>query len=182
MSAESFDVEDLELAQNGELDALFGRYQQRTLAFIASMGIRGAEAEDVQQKAWMRVVEALRKKSFEGHFRGWLFQIVRNTAIDMIRKKKPDPMSVEIAEATVASTVTPEQPMIDSEYKAAVSSCVEALEHEQREIVKGRLSGDNYQTIAGRLKISNARAHRIYFDAKNALRECLLHRYPEFVS
>ena len=182
MPAEIFDNEDVALARNQDVDALFHRYQQRTLAFIASLGIRGADAEDVQQKAWMRVVEALRAKPFEGHFRGWLFQIVRNTAIDMMRKKRPDPISTEIAEATIASNDTPEQPMIDREYKSAVSSCVDALDVEQREIVRGRLAGESYDTISNRLKISTPRAHRIFFDAKNALRACLQGRFPEVVS
>ena len=182
MSAKIDDEEDLEFARDLDIDALYNRYKQRTLAFIASMGIQGADAEDVQQKAWVRIVQSLREQPFEGHFRGWLFQIVRNTAIDMMRKKRPDPMSAEIAEATIADSGSPDQPMIDNEYRAAVSSCIEALEDEQRDLVRGRLAGDNYQTIAQRLKISTAKAHRIFFDAKQALRECLLRRFPEVIS
>ena len=181
MPANNFDTEDLDFARNEDVESLFHRYQQRTLAFIASLGLRGADAEDVQQRAWMRVVEGLRKKPFEGHFRGWLFQIVRNAAIDMMRKKRPDSMTAEIAAATIASGNCPEQPLIDREYQSAVSSCVEALESEHRKIVQGRLAGENYETIASRLNISTSRAHRIFFDAKNALRECLQGRFSEVV-
>lgn len=168
-----FDAEDLGLARRVDVDALYGRYSRRTFAFLASMGIRGADADDVQQKAWLRVWESLRKKTFEGHFRGWLFQIVRNTAIDTMRKKRPESLDTTVAEATLSSDASPDQPMIDAEYKAALASCVGKLDEQQQAIVRGRLAGESYEHIASNMQIATSRAHRMFFAAKKALADCL---------
>ena len=170
---DTFDAEDLEFARCVDIDALYQRYDRRTYAFLASLGVRGADADDIQQKVWMRVLEALRKKPFEGHFRGWLFQIVRNTAIDSMRKKRPEPLDAEIAEATISDSSAPDQGLIDAEYKAAVAKCVERLDDVQQQIVRGRLAGESYDVICERLQITASRAHRQFFDAKQALTVCL---------
>ena len=172
---EDFDAEDLEFARRADIESLYQRYDRRTFAFLASLGIRGADAEDIHQKAWMRVLEALRKKPFEGHFRGWLFQIVRNTAIDSMRKKRPESLDAEIAQETIADASGPEESLIDEEYKSAVARCVERLDENQQHIVRGRLAGESYDTICERLQITTARAHRQFFDAKKALAACLEH-------
>jgi len=169
----TFDQEDLELARRVDVDSLYRRYDKRTFAFLASMGIRGSDADDIHQRAWMRVLEALRKKPFEGHFRGWLFQIIRNTAIDAMRKKRPDSLDTEVAEATIGETSAPDQRLIDAEYQSALTHCLGKLEQAQREIVRGRLAGENYDQISKRLEIPTSRAHRVFFDAKTALATCL---------
>lgn len=170
---DTFDAEDLEYARRADVDALYRRYQRRTFAFLASLGVRGADADDIQQKVWIRVLETLRQQSFEGHFRGWLFQIVRNTAIDAMRKKRPEPLDTEIAEATISDARDPEQGLIDEEYKLMVAKCVDQLDSTQQQIVRGRLAGESYEVICQRLQIATSRAHRQFFDAKQALTACL---------
>ena len=172
-STTEFDAEDLEFARRVDVDPLYRRYSRRTFAFLSSMGIRGADADDIHQKAWVRVLTALQKKPFEGHFRGWLFQIVRNTAIDAMRKKRPDSLDANVAEETISHSDAPDQPMIDAEYQSALASCVGELDEQQSQIVKGRLAGDNYTVICERMQITTSRAHRIFFDAKQALASCL---------
>ena len=171
--SDQLDQEDLSLAQRADVDALYRRYDQRTFAFLASLGIRGPDADDIHQKAWLRVLESFRKKQFEGHFRGWLFQIIRNTAIDAMRKKRPEPLDTEVAEATISVASQPDQPLIDAEYQAAVAECVNQLKGHQRELIRGRLSGQTYDGIAQQLEITTARAHRLFFDAKANLAKCL---------
>lgn len=167
------DRDDLELARQVDVDVLYRRYSRRTLAFLSSLGIRGADADDIHQKVWVRVLESLRKHPFEGHFRGWLFQIARNTAIDSMRKKRPDLLDATVAEATVSDSTGPEQSLIDAEYQAALTNCVDKLDDLQRRIVRSRLSGDDYSSICKSLAITTSRAHRLFFDAKEELAQCL---------
>ena len=173
MQTDEFDNEDLDLARAKDVGSLYRRYDRRTYAFLASLGIRGSDADGVHQRAWLRVLEALRKKPFEGHFRGWLFQVVRNTAIDAMRKKRPEALDSDVAAATISDTRLPEQSMIDAEYQAAVARCVDRLETTQREIVRGRLAGESYDAISKRLEIKTDRAHRLYFNAKTSLGKCI---------
>jgi len=168
-----FDAEDLAFARRVDFDALYERYSRRTFAFLTSLNIRGADAEDVHQKVWMRVLEALRKKTFEGHFRGWLFQITRNSAVDLMRKKQPDSLDTTVAEETISVNHSPDQSMIDAEYQSALANCVGKLEPQQRTIVRFRLAGADYTKISEKMQLSSARAHRIFYDAKKALASCL---------
>lgn len=172
-STSEFESEDLNLARRVDVDSLYRRYSRRTFAFLASMGIRGADADDIHQQVWVRVMSALRKKPFEGHFRGWLFQIVRNTAIDAMRKKRPDALDANLAEKVIATSDAPDQSLIDAEYQSALESCVGKLDENQRQIVQRRLAGDTYDSISESMQIATSRAHRLFFDAKQALATCL---------
>lgn len=167
------DAEDLRLASQADVEELYRRYSVRTLAFLSSMGVRGADADDIHQRVWMRVLESLRKKQFDGHFRGWLFQIVRNAAIDAMKKKRPEPLDASVAEVTLSVDAAPYQSMIDAEYRDALANCLQQLADDQQKIVRSRLTGDGYQVVAKTLGITTARAHRIFFDAKQSLATCL---------
>ena len=165
--------DDVALARSIDIDTLYQRYSRRCLAFLSSLGVRGADADDVLQKAWLRIFQSLGKKPFEGHFRGWLFQILRNTAIDSMRKKRPEALSEADADSATDDIAAPDQSMIDAEYKSALQNCLENLETDARQIVSGRLAGESYELVAEKLEIQTSRAHRIFFDAKQSLGNCL---------
>ncbi|MGB7325652.1 MAG: sigma-70 family RNA polymerase sigma factor [Rubripirellula sp.] len=165
--------DDEELARAVDVDALYRRYGRRSFAFLASLGVRGSDADDVGQIAWMRVLESLRKQPFEGNFRAWLFQILRNTAIDMMKKKRPDSLDDVVANQTAAILPSPDQNLIDAEYHAALQSCLDRLDDQSRMIVRQRLAGQGYPSIAETMSISTARAHRMFFSAKESLTHCL---------
>ena len=173
LPTQELDRDDLELARRIDIDALYDRYRQRTFAFLASLGVRGADAEDVHQKVWIKVFQTLRERPFEGHFRGWLFQVLRNAAIDLMRRKRPESIEETGADSVVAATASPDASLIEAEQQAALTRCVEQLESQQRAIVVGRLSGETYSQISGRLNIESSRAHRIFFDAKQTLSDCV---------
>ena len=166
-------IDDVDLARAVDITSLYEKYSRRSLAFLASMGVRHADAEDVAQKAWLRVFQSLNKKPFEGHFRGWLFQILRNTAIDAMRKKRPEAWDEATAESATDDIAAPDQSLLDAEYSVVLKGCLETLEPDTRKIVSGRLAGDSYEAVANALNVQTARAHRLFFDAKKALAACL---------
>ncbi|WP_186775714.1 sigma-70 family RNA polymerase sigma factor [Rubripirellula tenax] len=171
------DHDDNVLARAVDVDSLYRRYGRRSFAFLASMGVRGSDADDVQQIAWMRVLESLRKQPFEGHFRAWLFQILRNAAIDMMKKRRPDSIDHALADQTAASIPPPDQTLIDEEYRSELESCLQRLDEASRMIVRKRLAGLGYDSIATEMSISTARAHRMFFSAKESLTQCLSSGY-----
>ena len=156
-----------------DVEALFEKYGRRVLAFLSTMGIRGADADDIHQQAWIKIIRSLEQSPFEGNFRAWLFKIVRNTAIDAKRKKTPELIDPTTSQSIVATHDSPDQSMIDSDYQRQLSTCLERLPEDARTLIQGRLAGDNYQTIAHRMKLDVTRAHRIFFDAKRSLTQCL---------
>ena len=66
--------------------ALFNRFSPRTLAYL--QGLVGDDADDVQQEVWLAVYRNLRTLSNPGAFRTWLFQMTRNRAVDVWRKRR----------------------------------------------------------------------------------------------
>ena len=173
MNLESEDARDLVLARDGNVAALHQLYGRRSLAFLSTLGVRGSDAEDVLQKSWLSVIEHLRKKPFTGSFRAWLFQILRNTATDAFRKRRPEPLHPTTAEQTSDGQLAPDALLIEEEYMRAIQDCVRRLPELLRNLVVARMTGEAYDTISDRLQVDVARAHRLFFDAKKSLTLCL---------
>lgn len=71
------------------MDCLVGRYRQAFFSWFLGMTGSRADAEDLFQDLWVRVIRHAGR--FENvSFRAWLWQIARNLLIDFRRKKKPD--------------------------------------------------------------------------------------------
>src|SRR3954469_14981273 len=72
-------------------DAAFGaihdRYRDRLVAFARRLlAGTGYDAEDVVQDAFIRALHGLRTTDTEMHLRPWLYMIVRNRAMDDLRR------------------------------------------------------------------------------------------------
>lgn len=117
------------------------------------------DAEDMVQESFMKAL-----RYFEG-FRGddgraWLLTIVRNTCYSWLEAKKSCPTvffdededSLEtqmLASSTASLTVNPEQHLMQSQDKALLSTAIEALPLEFREVLILReLEDFSYQQIA----------------------------------
>lgn len=165
--------EDLSLAQTCDIDALYNKYAHRSLAFLGSRGLNNADSEDVLQQAWLKIYKSLQKKQFEGNFRSWLFQILRNAAIDHQRKRKPESYDPTFGQDTFSTDSPPDAGLIESEYQADLKDCMDRLDDESKRLLKMRLSGEDYSAIASALSINVQRAHRLFFDVKASMKQCL---------
>ena len=80
----------VELVRAGRDDAfsvIHDRYRDRLVAFARRLlAGTGHDAEDVVQDAFMRALTGLRATDAEMHLRPWLYMIVRNRAMDELRK------------------------------------------------------------------------------------------------
>lgn len=171
-------AEELHWARGGDVARLYLRYGQRTLAFLISLGLGRDDAEDVHHQVWMKLLQTLPQQSLDGSFRAWLFQVMRNAAVDWMRKKKPSLLDATTIESTVgeASDESVESIFIQQEYLDALSRCLGRLDETSRELVRGRLSGKDYPQLAASLQLEIARAHRVFFDAKESLSRCIRKR------
>jgi RNA polymerase sigma-70 factor (ECF subfamily) len=109
----------LEQARRGEdigFLTLYRTLQPRLLRFLAVRTTDGAD--DVAAETWLQVVRDLQR--FRGDaedFRGWLFTVARNRAVDAARAAKVRP-SVPVADVTAIGVAA-----------VAPSAEVQALEH-----------------------------------------------------
>ena len=87
--AEDPDVARLRRGDLNALSELVARYQNRLYRYLLRIVRQPAEAEDLFQQTWLKVVEKIR--SFDGNrnFDAWLFTLGRNLAIDHLRRIRP---------------------------------------------------------------------------------------------
>jgi RNA polymerase sigma-70 factor, ECF subfamily len=91
---------DVARLRRGDLNALselMAKYQNRLYRYLLRIVRRPAEAEDLFQQTWLRVVEEIR--SFDGsrNFDAWLFTLARNLAIDYLRRIHPQSLDEPFA-------------------------------------------------------------------------------------
>src|SRR5580658_2384212 len=76
---------DVVRLRRGDLNALselITRYQNRLYRYLLRIVRQPAEAEDLFQQTWLRVVEKIRSFDASHNFDAWLFTLARNLAID----------------------------------------------------------------------------------------------------
>ena len=83
---------DVVRLRRGDLNALselITRYQNRLYRYLLRIVRQPAEAEDLFQQTWLRVVEKIRSFDASSNFDAWLFTLARNLAIDHLRRIRP---------------------------------------------------------------------------------------------
>lgn len=68
--------------------ALVKRHYGAVIYYLASLGVRREDAQDVTQETFINAYNKLRQYKFSGSFVGWLLRIARNRYIDKFRKEK----------------------------------------------------------------------------------------------
>jgi len=151
-------------------EALYRRHSRLLLAFLSSRTTRN-QLEDLHQVVWQKVWQFLPGQFKGGNFRAWLYQIARNQLIDFSRKRKPTDSSEAVESAH--TTEEPGAALLDEEKKQILQRCLQHLQQEMADIVRGRLAGENYDTICERMDLAPARAHKLFFQAREQLSGCV---------
>jgi RNA polymerase sigma-70 factor (ECF subfamily) len=86
-------ISDYLEGNEGALAVLVDRYIGDAYTFAVRLTSDTQAAEDIVQESFMKAWKNMRKFIPGNSFRGWLFSIIRNTAIDFLRKKKAVPFS-----------------------------------------------------------------------------------------
>lgn len=91
MPDQQSDAELIQTVLDGNTDALgplLGRYEQPALRYAVSIVGNGDDAEDVLQTAFIKAYRNLRAFDIKRSFQPWLFRIVRNEALNWLRKHR----------------------------------------------------------------------------------------------
>ncbi|HKV04005.1 MAG TPA: sigma-70 family RNA polymerase sigma factor [Candidatus Acidoferrales bacterium] len=112
---------DVARLRRGDLDALSAlitRYQNRLYRYLLRLVRERAEAEDLFQETWLRVVEKIRKFDPNRNFDAWLFTVARNLAFDRLRRIRPESLDepapgMESNESAVSRLVSGERPALE---------------------------------------------------------------------
>jgi RNA polymerase sigma-70 factor (ECF subfamily) len=184
------DQEVVELARKGKEVAyreLLRRYQRPVFSLIYRM-VRDRElAEDLAQETFVKVLNALDRYRSEYKFSSWVFKIANNAAIDHLRRKEldtlsleggPDATTPERVEATALQlgdqTESPLDELEARELGSTLEKAIGSLRPEYRScIILRHVEGRPYDEIAGILDLPLGTVKTYIHRARAELKECL---------
>jgi RNA polymerase sigma-70 factor (ECF subfamily) len=165
----------LEIAQP-EIDvATLVETYSRLLFRVAHSVLRNqAEAEDVVQDVFVRVIERRRSLQAIRYMRVWLIRIAWNLALDRRRRIRPVQMDETFAENLAANTVPADERLEQSQRMKAVLREMERLPKAERQILLlsaiEELGTAEMSKVVGR---SESAVRALLFRARTRLRERL---------
>lgn len=168
---------------------LIGRYQRPVLSLIYRLVHDRELAEDLAQETFIKVLNALDRYNPSYKFSSWIFKIAHNTAIDQLRKKDPETISLdgsphaETAEQTAASTIvavatdeTPEEFTASRELGREINKALAGLRPEYRTaIILWHVEGRPYDEIAEIMDLPLGTVKTFIHRARKELKQILAH-------
>ena len=131
------------------VDLLVARYRQALFSWFVGMTGNHADAEDLFQELWFRVIRHAGRFN-DVSFKAWVWKIARNLVIDFRRKKKPD-VSLDAVEdeddqplldQLTSSARGPAEAVERDDLSKRVLKAVGTLPQIQREVFLMRVQGN----------------------------------------
>ncbi len=165
------DAELMRSVQQGDLSA-FEQIVLRHQAVAWNTACRflndPAEAEDVAQEAFLRVLDAAPRYRPTAKFQTYLLRIVTRLCLDFIRKKRP--FYTDSLPDVPASGASPAGRLLDREQQELVRQAMDKLPAQQRAALILRYDEElSYQEIAAVLQVSTKAVERLLARGRAAL-------------
>jgi RNA polymerase sigma-70 factor (ECF subfamily) len=186
------DADVARLAQQGREAAfreLVRRYERPVFSLVFRMVRDSATAEDLAQDTFIKVLNHIDKYRPEFKFSSWLFKIANNVAIDHLRRRQLDTISMDGSpnaatasdiEATSFDIADRSESALDQmeakELGSAIERAIGALRPEYRSCIMLRhVEGRSYEEIAATLDLPLGTVKTYIHRARHQLREALEH-------
>lgn len=147
-------------------DEIMRRYAGQLRRYAGA--IVGGRAEDVTQEAFSKALQALRRDGAEIELRPWLYRIVRNTALNDIRDRRP--AALALSDGIVGHHGVAEEVERREEVAELIDRLRALPEAQRAAIVMRELEGLGHDEIASALGISDGAARQAIHRARTALR------------
>lgn len=148
---------------------LYRRHHQALYRYCRSIVRDEDDAQDALQSAMTHALVALRSEERDLAVRPWLFRIVHNEAVTVLRRRRP---TVALVEDLEPACLAVEDTLAGRERLAMLLDDLQALPERQRSALLMReLSGLSMEEIAGVLSTSPGAAKQVLFEARRALRD-----------
>jgi len=186
------DADVVVLAQQGREEAfreLVRRYERPVFSLIYRMVRDRETAEDLAQETFIKVLNHIDRYRPEFKLSSWLFKIANNVAIDHLRKRHVDTISMDGSpHATSAAEVeatsfdvsvaqeTPLEELESRELGTAIERAIAKLRPEYRSCIMLRhVEGRSYEEIAATLDLPLGTVKTYIHRARHQLRDALAH-------
>lgn len=184
------DADVVLLAQQGRDSAfreLLRRYERPVFSLVFRMVRDRDTAEDLAQESFIKVLNNIDRYRPEFKFSSWLFKIANNVAIDHLRKRTVDTVSLDgsryatttaEAESTAIPVASKDQSALEEmesrELGGAIERAVGALRPEYRACILLRHVEDrSYEEIAATLDLPLGTVKTYIHRARHELRKAL---------
>lgn len=150
-------IEEYLKGDERSLELLIKKYLKPVYGLAFRYAGNAADAEDIAQEAFVKAWRNIKKFDCQKNFKTWIFTITKNTAIDLLKKKKAVPFSNFedengynfIADNLASQSLSPEQEAEKKEAKGFVSSAAARLSPNYQKIISLRHNKDlSFQEIA----------------------------------
>ena len=157
---------DLMTQQDRQISEIVAEERSRLRNFIRRRVPDPADAEDILQEVFYKLVEANRLLMPIDHVTGWLFRVARNRITDLWRKKKPETFSdaafededgelLQLEDLLPSPDAGPEALYVRSVLIAELEVAIDELPDEQREVfVAHELEGRSFKELAAESGVS----------------------------
>ena len=186
------DADVVALAQKGREAAyreLLRRYERPVFSLVFRMVRDRTIAEDLAQDTFVKVLNHIDRYRPEFKFSSWLFKIANNVAIDHLRKRQLNTVSMDgsphagtAAEIEATSFELADgsesalQEMVSRELGSAIEGAIAQLRPEYRSCILLRhVEGRSYEEIAATLDLPLGTVKTFSHRARHQLRELLEH-------
>ena len=168
---------------------LIGRYERPVFSLIFRLVRNREQAEDLAQETFIKVLNALDRYDPAFKFSSWIFKIAHNTALDQLRRKGPEVLSLDgsphardasEASATALTAVAPDEDpeayTSNRELGREIEAAIATLRAEYRTaILLWHVEGRPYEEIAEIMGIPLGTVKTYIHRARNELRQRLAH-------
>ena len=182
------------LGQEAAYRELVRRYERPVFSLLYRMVRNREQAEDLSQETFVKVLNALASYRPEFKFSSWVFKIANNAAIDHLRRRELDTLSLEGSphadtaekiEATALQIGERAESALDAvanrELGGEIERAIAKLRPEYRSCILLRhVDGRPYEEIAEILSLSLGTVKTYIHRARNELRIALGHLRDEW--
>jgi len=171
--------------QDARISEVVRREQSRLRRFIRRRVRDPADAEDILQDVFSKLVEANRLLMPIDHVTGWLFRVARNRIVDLFRKRRPEAGEdlLELEEMLPSPDAGPEALYARNVLLDELELAIDELPEEQRSVfVAHEFEGRSFKELAAQtgVNVNTLLSRKRY--AVRYLRERLKAIYEEFTN
>ena len=182
------DKQLVDAARQGDVKAfaeLVNRHQRRAYAVALGMVHDADDARDVCQEAFLKVHKNLATFEGEAQFFTWLYRIVMNLCIDLLRKRRGQQVEFDDAQghddpdvggiAPVRTGFDPARALSDKELRAQITRALAQLSPSHRAVLVMReVDGLSYQEMAETMSCSIGTIMSRLFHARKKMQAMLI--------
>ncbi len=137
----------------GAFELLVSRYQRSLYYTVKAMVLDTEDARDITQQAFIKAFNNLRGLNNRSNFRGWLFRIACNLALDVLKSRRKE-VDLE-SQVLIGPGNGPEQEMMARDLGKIMRGAISKLPPRQQQVVTLRaLKGLGFDEISRNLGIS----------------------------